>query len=126
MPLLEPTLDSIRDMNPIPAGLYKVEVDSHEEKVSKPNEKTGETSMNDWIVFKITDGEQSGRKIRKCFSEKFQTPGLRFFTALGAKIAAGEKLDFAKSVGRPLKISVTTKLFNNKPIPEVDDFLPVD
>lgn len=126
MPLLTPSVDTIRDMTPIPAGVYPAVVLSHEELVSKPNKKTGETSMNDWIVFQITEGEQSGRKIRKCFSEKFQTPGLRFFQALGARIEPGVPLDWPKTVSRSLKISVITKLYENKPIPEVDDFLPLE
>jgi len=126
MPQLEPTVETIRDMTPIPQAIYLAEVVAHEEKVSKPNKQTGATSMNDFVTFKITEGEQHDRKIKKCFNEQVQTPGLRFFAALGAKIEPGAKLDWEKTIGRPLKISVIKKLFEGRTVNDIDDFLPAE
>ncbi len=126
MPALTPTIDDIKAAEPWKAGKYRAKVVSHEEKVSKPNKDTGETSMNDWVVFQVIDGsDMNDRKLKHCFSEKFVLPAINFFRALGAKIEPGETLLWDKTVDREVNLIVNLELYNGRPMPKIVDFLPV-
>jgi len=126
MPALTPTIDDIKAAEPWKAGKYRAKALSHEEKVSKPNKDTGETSMNDWVVFEIIDGsDMNGRKIKHCFSEKFTIPAINYFRALGAKVEPGVSLDWSKVVDREVNLIIGLEPYNGRPMPKIQDFTPV-
>ena len=125
MPALNPTIDDIKAAEPWKAGKYRVKALNHEEKVSKPNKDTGETSLNDWVQFEVIDGsDMNGRKIKQCFSEKFTLPAINFFRALGAKIEPGVALQWEKVVNRELYVIINLEFYNGRPMPKIVDFIP--
>jgi hypothetical protein len=129
MPALTPTIQDIKASEPIPPGRYRAKVEKHEEKVSKPNKDTGETSMNDWVHFEILDsGDFSGRKLRHCFSEKEpnRRSAIQFFQALGADVVPGESYKFENAPGRELYIFVRQELYDGKMLPKISDFQKID
>lgn len=123
MPSLVPTLEDIKASEPIPAGKYRVKVVSHEEKPSKDG-----TSLNDIVVFQIVDGSDfNNRKLPKVyFSEKWITPALNFFRALGAKIEPGTTLQWDKTIDRELYVLVRNKTYEGRTMPEISDYLPLE
>lgn len=122
---LTPTVDDIKAMEPWESGRFRTKVSKHEEKVSKPNETTGETSQNNFIWFEIvSEGKFQGRKIKHCFNEKFTVPALNFFKALGATIEVGRALDWEKTINRELDIFVALKTYEGRIQPNITDFYP--
>lgn len=121
------TPEDLKKGEAVPPGWYPAEIVKYNEEVTKGStEKPSDGSMNAIFFFKILDGPNAGKELRRYFNEKALGFGKNLWNLLFQfdKIKGGELTSemFASSVGKKMLVYIKK---NKEGYDSVEDWRPL-